>query len=186
MANFTKKEIKKSFIKLLEKNELKDISVKDITDGCGINRNTFYYHYQDIPSLLEDIFRNEIDIIVSENKKTESLANSIEIIGNYILKEKKAILHIYNSLSKDSLIIALDKLSDYVAEIYVKEVLGVNNIEISKVLTDYFKYIIYGFIINWLNDSLKQDNILKIKEYLDKYEDDINIIKDTFFNKYKI
>ena len=183
MADFTKKEIKKSFIKLLENDELKNITVKDITKDCDINRNTFYYHYEDIPTLLEDIFRNEIDTIVEENKNTKSLSNTIEIVGNYILKNKRVILHIYNSLNKDALINALNKLSSYVSATYVNKVLEINDEETKEVLTNYFKFVIYGFIIDWLNSSLKQENIQKIQQYLIKYEDDINIIKETFLKK---
>ena len=52
MADFTKKAIKESLRKLLEERPLSRITVKDIAATCGINRNTFYYHYQDIPMLL--------------------------------------------------------------------------------------------------------------------------------------
>ena len=54
MANFTKKAIKETFIALLEERPLSDITVKDIVGKCGINRNSFYYHYQDIPALRKD------------------------------------------------------------------------------------------------------------------------------------
>ena len=52
MASFTKNAIKQSFIKLLNERPLSKISVRDIVEDCGINRNSFYYHYQDIPALL--------------------------------------------------------------------------------------------------------------------------------------
>ena len=56
MANFTEREIKRSFIKLLNEKPLSKISVRDIVEDCGINRNSFYYHFQDIPTLIKDIF----------------------------------------------------------------------------------------------------------------------------------
>ena len=52
MANFTEREIKRSFIKLLNEKPLSKISVRDIVEDCGINRNSFYYHFQDIPDLI--------------------------------------------------------------------------------------------------------------------------------------
>ena len=45
MANFTKKAIKDTFISLLKTKPFNQITVKDIVDECGVNRNTFYYHY---------------------------------------------------------------------------------------------------------------------------------------------
>ena len=57
MANFTQKAIKETFIALLEEHPLSDITVKNIVETCGINRNSFYYHYQDIPALIEEIVK---------------------------------------------------------------------------------------------------------------------------------
>ena len=47
MAGFAKKAIRDSFIKLLNERPLSQITVRDIVDACGVNRNTFYYYFQD-------------------------------------------------------------------------------------------------------------------------------------------
>ena len=44
MAQFTKRAIVESFIRLLNEKPLDKITVKEILDYCGINRNTIYYH----------------------------------------------------------------------------------------------------------------------------------------------
>ena len=41
MAQFTKQAIINSFLKLLEEMPLDKITVKDIVEDCGVNRNTF-------------------------------------------------------------------------------------------------------------------------------------------------
>ena len=56
MSELTKRAIQESFKKLLSNQPLDKITVKNITDDCGVNRNTFYYHYSDIYQLLEEIF----------------------------------------------------------------------------------------------------------------------------------
>ena len=43
MANLTKEAIKKSLIKLLNERPINRITVNDIVEDCGINRNSFYY-----------------------------------------------------------------------------------------------------------------------------------------------
>ena len=60
LANFTKQAIKASFIKLLNEQPLNKISVRSIVEDCGINRNSFYYHFQDIYSVLEWIVETEL------------------------------------------------------------------------------------------------------------------------------
>ena len=51
-SELTKKAINQAFLDILAEKPLEKITVRDITERCGINRNTFYYHYQDIPALL--------------------------------------------------------------------------------------------------------------------------------------
>ncbi|MGE5632222.1 MAG: hypothetical protein ACM3TR_14160 [Caulobacteraceae bacterium] len=54
MANsmITKKALANSLKKLMKSLPLNKISVKNIVDDSGLNRQTFYYHFQDIYDLL--------------------------------------------------------------------------------------------------------------------------------------
>lgn len=44
MSGFTKEIIAKTFTELLDEKPMSKITVKDIVERCGVNRNTFYYH----------------------------------------------------------------------------------------------------------------------------------------------
>ena len=63
MSAFTKRAIKSTFLELLNQKTLDKITVKDIVETCGINRNTFYYYYADIYDLLEQLFTVHTDCI---------------------------------------------------------------------------------------------------------------------------
>ena len=43
MSGFTKQAIQVSFLKLLDTYPLRDITVRMITEDCGINRKSLYY-----------------------------------------------------------------------------------------------------------------------------------------------
>jgi len=58
-TNKTKKAIKNALMDLTAINDISKITVKDIADLADITRKTFYSHYADIPSVLDDI-ENEI------------------------------------------------------------------------------------------------------------------------------
>ena len=66
VTSLTKRAIRASFLKLLNERPLNKITVKDIVEDCGINRNSFYYHYTDIPALAEEIVKDEAARIVQE------------------------------------------------------------------------------------------------------------------------
>lgn len=74
MPNFTKQAIKTSFIKLLGEMPLSKISVRSIVEDCGINRNSFYYHFADIPSLIEEIIKEDVDALIAKYPTITSMA----------------------------------------------------------------------------------------------------------------
>ena len=53
MRQTTKEAIAQAFEGLLEKRSIDKITVKDIVTECGVNRQTFYYHFRDIYDLME-------------------------------------------------------------------------------------------------------------------------------------
>lgn len=53
MNQLTKDAIAKALTDLLQERPIEKITIKDITDRCGINRQTFYYHFSDIYDLME-------------------------------------------------------------------------------------------------------------------------------------
>ena len=74
MPSFTKKAIVESFLHLAGKKPLDKITVRDIVDDCGINRNTFYYYFQDIYAVLEDILGEFIRVLPSEQSLCDTLS----------------------------------------------------------------------------------------------------------------
>lgn len=48
-----------ALIKRLQETPLDRISIKSITDECGLNRQTFYYHFRDIYDLVSWMLRRE-------------------------------------------------------------------------------------------------------------------------------
>ena len=70
-VRITKLLIKKTFTELLTKKPIQKISVKELCEKAGINRGTFYSHYEDIYDLLEKI-ENEILGDIPWNKTEET------------------------------------------------------------------------------------------------------------------
>lgn len=56
MASFTKRAILISFFRMCTKKSPDKITVREIVDDCEINRNTFYYYFEDIYALVQELF----------------------------------------------------------------------------------------------------------------------------------
>ncbi len=60
---YTKKVIKDTFLNLLEKKDISNITVTEICETADINRGTFYRYYMDVYDLLKNIEQEFIDEI---------------------------------------------------------------------------------------------------------------------------
>lgn len=163
MADFTKKAIRNSFVKLLNEKPLKQISVRDIVDDCGINRNTFYYHFQDVPTLVEAIIKEDADRIIAENPKISSLEDCLDAVIGFSLKNRKAVLHIYRSVNRDIFEQHQWRVCEYAVRTYLDEVLEgkVISQEDREILVAYAKCVSFGMVMGWLESGL-QDDVQKL------------------------
>ena len=57
---YTKDLIKREFLALLEEKSFHSITIAMLAKRCDISRNTFYYHYDDVYSLVKEIFADEL------------------------------------------------------------------------------------------------------------------------------
>lgn len=159
MANFTRKAIKETFLELLEERPLADITVKDIVERCGINRNSFYYHYQDLPALLEEIIKEEAEGIIHKYPNVSSIVECYDALIEFASHSKRAIMHIYRSMSRDLFEQYLMQVSEYFIRSYVESAL--EHVEISEedrqTVIDYYKCTGFGLVLDWLNSGMNED-----------------------------
>lgn len=159
MANFTKKAIKDAFIALIDERPLSDITVKDIVIKCGINRNTFYYHYQDLPALIEEIIKEEAESIIDKYPSVTSIVECFDAMIEFSSHRKKAIMHIYRSINREVFERYLINVSDYFVRNYINAVLSEGDFiqaDIKTVIT-YYKSVCFGLIMEWLNCEMSED-----------------------------
>lgn len=159
MPNFTKNAIKTSFLKLLNQKPLSQITIKDIVEDCGINRNSFYYHYEDLPSLVREVITEETDRIIKEHSSIDTIEECLDVAVKFALDNKKAVLHIYNSLNSDILIKYLLNICEYVVKTFIDTAFP--NAKVSKsdreIIVRYYKCECFGQIVEWLNEGMKTD-----------------------------
>lgn len=168
MPNFTKRAIKESFWKLLNEQPLTQISVRKIVEECGINRNSFYYHFQDIPSLLEEIVMDAANALIQQHPSITSIDEGVEAAFRFTLDNKKAILHICNSVNRNIYEQYLMRICEYVVTTYFdtvfeKDIVSKSNRDIMILFT---KCELFGLSIDWINTGMQDDAIEKLKHLL--------------------
>lgn len=159
MPNFTKNAIKASFIKLLEDRPLSQITVKDIVSDCGVNRNTFYYYFSDIPTLIEDVVMEDAEDLIRAYPTVEKIDDCLGAVIDSALAKKKAVLHIYHSSNREIYETYLWKVCDHVINAYVTTVLNgrsVSERDLS-VIKKYLSSVGYGIVSGWLKNGMTED-----------------------------
>lgn len=168
MPNFTKRAIKESFWKLLNRQPLSQISVRAIVEDCGINRNSFYYHFRDIPSLIEEIIREAADDLIKKYPSIASVDEAAEAAFRFTVDNKVAIRHICNSVNRDIYEQYLMRMCEYVVTTYYQTVYGqerVNEQDRDTIIL-FIKCEIFGLSIDWINSGMTDDAIVKLKQIL--------------------
>ena len=103
MPSFTKKAIVDSFMALASKKPLEKITVRDIVDDCGINRNTFYYHFQDIYAVLEYLCGTVMDGLPEDALLTQTVAALFRRLQELQDRYPKAVKCLLMSLGYEGL-----------------------------------------------------------------------------------
>ena len=159
MANFTRRAIKETFWKLLDQRPLNQITVKDIVEDCGINRNSFYYHFDDLPALVDEIVREQVQALIQDHPTISSVEECSDAVIGLVMENKRAVYHIYNSLSRDMFERYLMEACQYIVSTYLKAEFSGKSIDPQDLdaLIRLHKCACFGLVIDWLNGGMKED-----------------------------
>lgn len=159
MPSFTRKAIMQSFMKLVDQRPINKVTIKDIVEDCGINRNTFYYHFSDIPALIEAIVQEEAAELFKAHPTISSYEECIRLAIQEIQKNRRAVLHIYNSSNRDIYEHYLMQMCQYIVETYFNTLLGDKKInrQDREIIVTVYSCQCFGLFIDWLNNSLSDE-----------------------------
>ena len=157
MANSTKQTLVNSFKTLLNEQPFSKITISDITDACGVNRMTFYYHFHDIYDLIEFSFRDTTGELIKNRRAGEPLKVTFLKLLNSVKDNQEYVLNIHRSLGNEYVMTYLDKVLDDPVMNYVgskADGLDVSDAE-TRFIADFYKYALIGIILRWIQNNMK-------------------------------
>lgn len=159
MSQTTKNALAASLKKLLTHKTLDNITVKDIVDDCGVQRQTFYYHFQDIYALIEWIYICEVTKAINDQRTHSTWNKGFYDLFQYILANKSFVLNTYRSINRET-------LEKYLYEGTYVLLFGVvqeqsDGLHVSehdkRFITNFYKYSFAGILLDWVNSGMKED-----------------------------
>ncbi len=155
MAPSTKLALATSLRRLLQKKFLDDITVKELVEDCEVNRQTFYYHFQDIYDLLHWFLEHETQQALQE---ADTWQDALMAAFHYIRDNHIIIFHIYQSNGRDHLdchfftmarALCVSLLEGASSELVLSD-------QDMEFLIDFYMYAVSGLMMGWLADDMKE------------------------------
>ena len=159
MSQITKKALEESLKKLLLQKPLNKITVSDITEDCGINRMTFYYHFKDIYDLVEWSCLEDASKALEGNKTYNTWQEGYLRIFEAVKENKPFIMNVYNSVSREQIENYLFKVTFKLLEDVVEEQAKDMSVlkEYKYFIANFYKNAFVGLMLEWIKDDMKKD-----------------------------
>ena len=159
MSDITKKAISKSLKDCLQDKSLDRITIKDITDRCGISRMTFYYHFTDIYACLVWTAEQEAREALESCGSFDTWEDGVLELFEVAQRNKPYVLSIYHSIDRALLEIHLYDICVGLLMPMVHNVavnIGVEE-QRQEALVNFYKYSFVGIFLDWIRDGMGED-----------------------------
>ncbi len=100
MASTTKESLGAALKQMLTVKPIDKITVKDLVEICGVNRQTFYYHFDGVYDLLEWVFEEDANRVLPSEVVYEHWRDDVMMFFKYLADNSVFALNIYNSNSR--------------------------------------------------------------------------------------
>lgn len=159
MSQVTKRALEQSLKNLLLKKPLTKITVGDITDDCGINRMTFYYHFKDIYDLVEWSCLEDAKRALDEKKTYDTWQQGLLQIFKAVQENKPFILNVYRCVHREQVEKYLQPLVDQLLlNVINEEAVGITvRDEDKQFIAQVYSYMFIGLMLDWIKDDMRED-----------------------------
>ena len=158
----TKKSLAKSLKILIKKKKFNKITINDIVKLSKVNRNTFYYHFEDINALLKWTFEQETFDFLKTFDMTTDFEKALNFIIDYVENNKHILNCVTNSLGREQM---KQFFSDDLQDV-VKMLINASEKELNLKVNDDFKKYLCNFYTEAIAGNLLA--YFKNKETIDR------------------
>lgn len=155
----TKIRMARALRTLIIKGEFEKITVSDITDECGIHRQTFYYHFQDKYELLDWLLYRELLDPFIDGFCFDNMYDKLYDIFSKIYNDQ--------DFYRNAFMVDTGCLNNYVSEIAVKQFTDiisrigvengfVKNDEESHIVAEFIGCGVTGIVFEWVRKGCRE------------------------------
>ena len=161
MSQTTKRALEASLKKLLLQKPLNKITINDITEDCGVNRMTFYYHFKDIYDLVDWIMVEDAAKALEGRQSFETWTDAFLDILRQVQENKVLVMNVYRSMSREQVEQYLYKLLDPMLREFLDRNIRDFTVQDAdkQFIIDFYKYALVGMALEWIRKDMKEDPV---------------------------
>ena len=171
---YTKTALSNALKKRMETKPFSKITVSDIIADCGLNRKTFYYHFEDMRDLLRWTLRHEaINVVESFDFATDN-KEAILFVVDYLEQNQHMLNCVYDAVGSGELRMFLYEDFKKIA----RKIITTAENQLGKRISEEYKDLlasfytdgIVGIIIEWLNGKFKLEKSSAVRYVTDIFK----------------
>ncbi len=163
----TKNLIANSLKNFMKVKPLSKITVKDVITDCGLNRKTFYYHFENIYDLLEWILREEAIRVVKQFDLLVDYEDAIIFVMDYVEKNKHILNCAFDTMGREEMKrFFYNDFVDIIRSIIdsIETTLGLNvKKDYKDFVCDMYTEALAGMLINLFRNNQNQNKTDAVK-----------------------
>jgi len=161
-SQLTKKALALSIKKLMITIPLSKISIREIADNCGVNRQTFYYHFKDKFDLVNWIYYTEAIENIADCKNYAHWTHGMYKTLVYFMENKTFYINALNTPGQNAFDGYLfEKTYDLIMGVVNDISMGINqSLEIKvtdtdkNFVADFYTHAFVGITVQWIKNRM--------------------------------
>ncbi|HAH79271.1 MAG TPA: dihydroxyacetone kinase transcriptional activator DhaS [Ruminococcaceae bacterium] len=158
----TKKAIAASMKELMKRKSLEKITVSDIVQNCGLNRQTFYYHFQDKYDLVNWIYYNEVVSVIAQKADYHDWSEVVLDVLNIMKRNRRFYISALNvngqnafqeyffNVTKDVLLELINGITDHRPQDDPLEE------DEKNFIAEFYTYGLVGVVVQWARSGMRE------------------------------
>lgn len=159
MSNFTELAIIHTYVEMARSVPADHITVSALCRQCGIQRQTFYYHFSDIDQLVETIYDRMGEQILANNKTYDTWQDGLLDLMQFLRRNRQFVTATFHSSFRT-------RLEPFLYQATRRLLLGVVE-ELSagypittqhqQDICDFYKYAFVGTMLDWVSKGMREE-----------------------------
>ncbi len=151
----TKKSLSTALKHQMEKKPLRKITVNDIITDCGLNRKTFYYHFEDIYDLLKWTLEQDAFEVVRQFDLTLNAEDALRFVMDYVESNSHLLNCAYDSIGRDEMKRFFCDDFTQISRNLIDQTEQENDLHLpepfKRFLNDFYTHALAGMLVDWFH-----------------------------------